>query len=373
MRTADRRNCVSGLRWQFLALFLAVTGLLAASASRGQPRATLDSAKGSPPFFHVPGSVDDVRFSPDGRLIAASGYNLAGPARLWDLASQEQLATLSTLHPTQSRAIPLVFYRARVLGFSPDGKLLMTIYYDDLHRRTTVVVWDVEAQRPLRNFPLDKGDGASGWVLPDNNTLVVSSKPAPAAMYDLTSGRCIDRLAGHDDVTSVAVSRDGKQLATYSPVTRDIWIWDLEKRKRLFELRRCPEKDPVFLAFSSDGQYLAAARLRQSPVEVVLWDLKTKKDQSLDCSRKPGPMGEVPPPGSVDAFRFSPDGRYLIVLNRGDLLYSDVRTGKRRAYVEGRIKCEQLYSIDLSPDGKQLAVGENHGVISLWDVPPVDP
>ena len=103
-------------------------------------------------------SVAAIALSPNGRIVASAGGSQSYPIdvedphqiRLWDIATGEQVATLSGHNEDVSS-----------LAFSPDGKLLASGMYD-----TTALVWEVPAAAQVRGFrqqPLMEGEAAKFW------------------------------------------------------------------------------------------------------------------------------------------------------------------------------------------------------------------
>lgn len=124
-----------------------------------------------------------VRFSPDGRLLAASSYG--GDTQLWDVASHRRAGA------------PLAGHEGFVLNaeFSPDGRILATSGTDG-----TVILWDVASRRTLGTLP-----GLHGWVAarftPDGRRLFVLHDLGGAQRWEVTPAmwsRHACRVAGRE-------------------------------------------------------------------------------------------------------------------------------------------------------------------------------
>src|SRR5262249_38576537 len=113
--------------------------------------------------------------------------------------------------------------------------------------------------------------------------------------------------------------------------------------------------DPPVLAFSPDGQRLAATNLTKGSVTV--WDSKTGKEVRSWRAHD----------GRINAVAFSRDGRVLATPgpDRAGRLW-DVATGCQLAELphDG-----EAYAAAFSPDGKTLATtGLDDRLVKVWDV-----
>ena len=101
--------------------------------------------------------VGGVAFAPDGKLLATTTVS-ANEARLWELPSGRQIATL----------------KGHVQGltgveFSPDGKTLATVSYD-----RKVKLWSVSTHQELVTFPFAGWQVAAARFSPDGRALAIS-------------------------------------------------------------------------------------------------------------------------------------------------------------------------------------------------------
>lgn len=94
------------------------------------------------------------------------------------------------------------------IAFSPDGKLIAAT------GTRHAVIWDTTQRKIIRVFPLgDHGAGAVSFS-PDGLTVAIGRFDSIVAVYDLRTGRLIHKLVGYWNVDDLDFSADGKLLAT---------------------------------------------------------------------------------------------------------------------------------------------------------------
>jgi WD40 repeat protein/transcriptional regulator with XRE-family HTH domain len=153
-------------------------------------------------------------------------------------------------------------------------------------------------------------------------------------------------------LVNVAFSPDGCWMAS-ADVDGKIHLWDVSGQPKLSW--QAHEDFTWGLAFSPDGQILASGSPHDNLVN--LWNTQTGK---LVCE-----------PLQVDkmswAVQFSPDGKWLAIgEEEGILELWDVATATRIAYLEGH--SEIVQSVAFSPDGQWLVSGSNDFTVRLWDL-----
>ncbi|SDX84177.1 WD40 repeat [Amycolatopsis xylanica] len=338
-----------------------------------------------------------VELSPDGRTLATSSWDRT--TRLWDVTAPREPKPLATI-TAQKAAI----WSAR---FSADGTRLTTSSDDG-----TVYIWDVAIPTaPKRLAVVDSKDGGvtSAALSPDGRTVAavgdqsvhlqaladlvldayqsstISGVTADGRMMvtDDGSGRVgrlweigdplhpreLGKVSTEDEeITSIAVSGDGRALAvgsiTHRPAGR-LRLFDITD-PRAPRLLAVTDTVPVYgMRFSPDGRTLATGHDAEN---VRLWDLTgTNRLDSLATL--------ATPKDTVWAIRFSPDGRTLLAstgdLDPGIRIWSIAEPRQPReltTIVNQENKNNGFYRMDLSPDGRTLAVTSSDRKVHLWDL-----
>ncbi|MFK8843751.1 trypsin-like peptidase domain-containing protein [Streptomyces sp. Ac-502] len=282
------------------------------------------------------GQVKAVRFSPDGRYVAASSDD--DPAvLLWDVRTHRRLATLAGHRkPVQT------------VLFSPDGQTLATTSYID----STTRLWSVRTHRQLASFPISI---MVTWAAfsPDGKILATGGrKSSSVQLWDARTRQHLGALDGPTGtVSSVAFSPDGSTLATAGWDGR-LRLWDVRQR-RLTATLAGHTGLVQSVAFTPDGKVLASSG---RDAAARLWDVRTHR-QLANLS------GHT---GIVSSAVVSPDGRTLATTgdDRTVRLW-DLRTYRQPALFTGHTGA--LRSAVFAPDGNTLATSGEDGTVRLWD------
>ncbi|HLV35113.1 MAG TPA: hypothetical protein VKY59_08380 [Spirillospora sp.] len=148
--------------------------------------------------------VNDVAFSPDGRLIAAAvggeterGYwDADNSVRLWDVASGQLYAVLKRHRDWVMRAV-----------FSPDGRIAAAID----HRRR-LYGWEIDSQQVV----LDQ-TGSTAIALTRSDELAAVAHHSVIQLLNPQSGAIIAELVGHQDrINQLAFTPDSTLLVSAS-------------------------------------------------------------------------------------------------------------------------------------------------------------
>lgn len=325
-----------------------------------------------------------LALSADGKLLAAHVYDIKEHnVHVWNARTGKKLFTLKMRHYSDA------------VAFSPDGKLLGTVAYDDLRLWDTATGKEVRKIVGAQNYlafsadgkrlaAVSRGGGVKVWNVadgkevfdvkpvpgrfpgsldfaPDGQTLAVSS-PEGWVLYDVIAGKYL-RTIGASYYGRLVFSPAGRTAASISgSATR---LWDVATGK---EIRPRPGHNSAVtsLAIAPDGGRIAT--FETGPLFRV-WDATSGR--SL--------LHMAAPKQHVRSGAFSPDGRFLVTDSaENSLCLRDSKTGAevRRFTIESAdpaLKRLGVWSLALSSDGKRLVALVSGGdaiptyQVHVWD------
>jgi WD40 repeat protein len=372
--------------------------------------------------FEASSVASDVKFSPDGKTIAAASVNTVWA---WDLETGKRIFNHAEPGTPGSRkltfgrggtvlSIPAyhevkvvelktgkILFRttspktafASTAGFSADGKQLITVTKDGI-----IKIWEIDTGREV--------SALAGWgreptaiaLSPDGTQLALARySPAEIKLVDLSGPMKPTTLPSSTGHHTLAFSPDGKHLAVPAPQNQ-IDVWEVAGLRKAFSLT-CPNGYAMDVAFSPNGRWLAASTSSGGTV----WDLDTRElaftvprkawlarvafngdsrllatagiHRSLQLWDVPSwkevrsLVGSNPHPNTA---AFSPDGRWLASAagqaqgSSGEIMIWDLATGKQSTAYLGH--ADRVYTVAYSPDGRQLASASQDSTVKVWDV-----
>ena len=249
--------------------------------------------------------------------------------------------------------------------FSPDGKLLAVA--------TSVGIWlyDTETYTPRSLITADKGAVTAIAFSADSRKLAGGSGHYTLSVWDVRSGHLLktfglekglppgigDIVGGPEEVVFLAFSPDGRSLASFARFEGTLRLWNAHTGDLLKTFKDYPLALANAAAFSPDGQTLAIGDGDADRGRISLWDAETHRYRDTILTK------------AVVSMAFSPDGRTLAAVVGYDdtaLLVWDMRTRKWLRTLTGHTG--SIDTLAFSVNNRVVAGGDDDDrVLRMWD------
>jgi WD40 repeat protein len=288
-------------------------------------------------WLEYPGSGYFQTFSPDDR-------------RLGPVIGLNRFAILEVSQTAAYRQYPrgVTGEKGRTLAVSPDGRWLISTVRDAAH------LWDARIGRHLGILPF--ADARSAVIPPDGKSLLVTGLggvrrwPVDLVENELRLGPPQTLRPGGRNLFAASISADGRLLAFGDSTLPGARVIDLKDGTTKFKLG--PHTRTESVAISPDGRWVATGPWNVKGVKV--WEA-AKSNVVCDIPTGPGSL-----------VLFSPDGQWLAV-SSDDLQLWETRPWRRGPAVPVNKPNHPAGAMAFSPDAKLLAVVEAGVRVKLLD------
>jgi WD40 repeat protein len=297
-------------------------------------------------------AVSALAFHPDGQTLASGSDDTT--VRLWDVEKGIETYNLNADLDKKSR------HPIYAVTFSPNGKLVAAV-----NGNGQLQVWNPSLEKAKRLVVgLDAHPSSTAYQVAfgrDTSVIFTSGSDNKAKQW-IGVGPDGESLPGHgrptpieghtNNVTALAVTRDGKFLATGSS-DKTIRLWDLSAGSaRLARVYQGHTEEVTSLAFSPDGQTLASGSNDQS---VRLWRVSLSDEHQNYADHT----------AYVWTAAFSPDGKLFADAGADKVVYIRDITGKVIHKLEGHTG--PVTAVAFNADSTRLASVGGDQVVRVWD------
>lgn len=297
--------------------------------------------------------IGALAFQPTGKWLVSGSDDTT--VRVWDIEKNEEVANLNGDFNAKARA------QIYSVAFSPNGKLVASV-----NGNGQLQIWNPTLEKKARFLSgLDAHPSSTAYQVAfgkDTSVIFTSGSDNKAKQF-VGLGPDGETLPGHgrptpleghtNNVTALAVSKDGKFLATGS-TDKTIRLWDMSAgTARLARVYQGHSEEVTSLVFSPDSKTLVSASADQS---LRLWTVSLSDDHlNIDENKN-----------SVWSAAFSPDGTLLASGGADRIVYLRDATGKLLHKLEGHTAA--ITALAFSPDNSKLVSVGGDQIVRLWDI-----
>ncbi len=334
----------------------------------------------APPMMLPQGNhIEEIAFSRDGRRLAVGGRG--GHARVWDLfprergvrrlpgndvrwvefdgtgrralvlstGSESRLNVYNTQDGHQVSEARFEPRQATCARFSPDGRQVLAF-----GSGPAVFVLDSDTGREV--FPPLAHEDRVRQALwsPDGKLIITAAGIGGARAWESATGKIVTRFPNSNSVNCIAISPDGKRLAT-GHQDHSVLIWETRSGQPAGAgSSEC--EDVRQIAFSPDGRFLVISGTRGT--EGIL---EVRDSRSGELVRQPLVLRD-----SISSFELSRDGRWVATAceDHSARVWEVVTGGPLSPWLPHDFEARQVV---FSPDGSRLATLARRGAIRLWN------
>ncbi|KAL5503719.1 hypothetical protein ACEPAH_7790 [Sanghuangporus vaninii] len=274
--------------------------------------------------FKADKAVRSVSFSPDNEQVVSG--SIGGMIHVWDVDTDSPVSVLKAGHSSVAS-----------VAFSQDGRRVISVSGGKVFCFENGELVSVQFE--------DDMDVEFSKVTPDGK-YVLGSKDRIIGIWDTGTGERVAAPINVGKVWSMAVSPDGKLLATVS--YGGICIWNVDSGELVIELSYLGVES---VGFSPDGKHVVVGGKSIAIFNVDSGQRIWSQEDTSD----------------ITSVIFTPDGKRVISVDDNTIRIWDVGGSTEIASRELEAHTNRVSSVAFSADGKRIVSGSYDYTIRVWD------
>ena len=299
------------------------------------------------PVYTVPPVISALAFSPDGSMLAVSGYH---EILLHKPDGSGLIARLIGESP-----------RIESLAFSKDGKELAACGGAPAEFGQ-VQIWDPVAHKAIKTFDIGTDELYGVSIAPDQKSVAFGGTDKIVHRISLDTGKeMLDFRAHADWVLGTQFTHDGKQLVSCSR-DKELKLIDLETGRFIDDINNPVEACISLAIHPKEEQILYGGDLGTAKL------YRISDNQGRTAGRNDTNLLQTfaRQPGPVTAVAISPDGTSVALGSMGQVQVFAIGEGSKPiATLSGM--SGPVYAVAYRPDGTAIAAGGSDGMVRLYD------
>ncbi|MGK7894353.1 MAG: caspase family protein, partial [Xenococcus sp. (in: cyanobacteria)] len=237
--------------------------------------------------------ISDVKFSPNGKIIASASED--GAVKLWWF---NLLKTNQNIGNPKNEPLEIVGQRMTTLSFSPNSDMIVTGSDDNKVR-----LWRIDGTQ-IKKFDQDQAKNGHSETItsvvfsPDGQMIASASEDQKIQLRHL-DGKLDKQLDQKSKITSIQFSPDGQKLLVGSQDGK-VTLWSLQTGNILQIFDKHKGNQVLSVSFSKDGRKFASSSKDKT---VKIWDVNNSEN----------PLKLIDSITDVTTTSFSPNGELIIL------------------------------------------------------------